>query len=189
MDDFWWSMLLCEFVDREGNRGCFVWEGDNGMTVHHLLLVKKRLVVEFIDSTAYSGVIGPTWAPRLAAYPWRLTPQSMVEAVQGGCLTGDTTLCQICDGLRGSGDAVEQGSSGLNMCKPRWPRAHFSMLGTGLPGSLKRMGRVDIAQIHWSPRSYGFGFQERSGLAWRVREKKQRWRSHFGDFTFPFSFH
>ena len=27
-------------------------------------------------------------------------------------------------------------------------------------GSLGRMGRVDIAQMHWSPRSYGFGFQE-----------------------------
>eukprot|EP00913_Durusdinium_trenchii_P002832 g2620.t1 len=48
-------------------------------------------------------------ATKLAAYPWRLTPESMVSAVRG---------------------------------------------------SLKRMGRVDIAQMHWSPRSYGFGFQE-----------------------------
>lgn len=48
-------------------------------------------------------------ATKLAAYPWRLTPESMVEAVRG---------------------------------------------------SLGRMGRVDIAQMHWSPKSYGFGFQE-----------------------------
>ena len=47
---------------------------------------------------------------KLAAYPWRLTADSMVDAVGA---------------------------------------------------SLGRMGRVDIAQMHWSPRSYGFGFQER----------------------------
>ncbi|CAJ1368524.1 unnamed protein product [Effrenium voratum] len=51
----------------------------------------------------------PILATKLAAYPWRLTPESMVEAVQQ---------------------------------------------------SEKRMGRVDVAQMHWSPRSYGFGFQE-----------------------------
>ncbi|CAE7425155.1 PLR1 [Symbiodinium sp. KB8] len=49
-------------------------------------------------------------ATKLAAYPWRLTPDSMVEAVKA---------------------------------------------------SNARLGRaVDIAQMHWSPRSYGFGFQE-----------------------------
>ena len=48
-------------------------------------------------------------ATKLAAYPWRLTPDSMVDAVRA---------------------------------------------------SVGRMGRVDIAQMHWSPRSYGFGFQE-----------------------------
>ncbi|CAE7237580.1 PLR1 [Symbiodinium pilosum] len=49
-------------------------------------------------------------ATKLAAYPWRLTPDSMVEAVRA---------------------------------------------------SNQRVGRtVDIAQMHWSPRSYGFGFQE-----------------------------
>lgn len=49
-------------------------------------------------------------ATKLAAYPWRLTPESMVEAVKA---------------------------------------------------SNKRMGRpVDLAQMHWSPRSYGLSFQE-----------------------------
>lgn len=49
-------------------------------------------------------------ATKLAAYPWRLTPESMVEAVKA---------------------------------------------------SNARIGRtVDIAQMHWSPRSYSFGFQE-----------------------------
>jgi len=49
-------------------------------------------------------------ATKLAAYPWRLTPESMVDAVEA---------------------------------------------------SNRRIGRpVDIAQMHWSPRSYGFSFQE-----------------------------
>jgi len=49
-------------------------------------------------------------ATKLAAYPWRLTAEAMVEAVKK---------------------------------------------------SNERLGRVvDLAQMHWSPRSYGFGFQE-----------------------------
>ncbi|CAK9046181.1 Pyridoxal reductase [Durusdinium trenchii] len=69
----------------------------------------EELLGRFAKDAEQEGRPRVVLATKLAAYPWRLTPESMVSAVRG---------------------------------------------------SLKRMGRVDIAQMHWSPRSYGFGFQE-----------------------------
>ncbi|CAK9046179.1 unnamed protein product [Durusdinium trenchii] len=68
----------------------------------------EELLGRFAKDAEQEGRPRVVLATKLAAYPWRLTPESMVSAVRG---------------------------------------------------SLKRMGRVDIAQMHWSPRSYGFGFQ------------------------------
>jgi len=70
----------------------------------------EELLGRFVkDAKQEGGTDDIILATKLAAYPWRLSPESMVDAVRG---------------------------------------------------SLGRMGRVDIAQMHWSPRSYGFGFQE-----------------------------
>ncbi|CAK0867498.1 unnamed protein product [Prorocentrum cordatum] len=70
----------------------------------------ERLLGRFSRARLQRGGSPVVLATKLAAYPWRLTPESMVEAVRA---------------------------------------------------SNARVGRpVDLAQMHWSPRSYGLGFQE-----------------------------
>ena len=47
------------------------------------------------------AMIKSTFVPRLAAYPWRLTPESMVEAVQGYGMAGlGMALAQRVDSSR-----------------------------------------------------------------------------------------
>eukprot|EP00929_Paragymnodinium_shiwhaense_P045460 TRINITY_DN2322_c0_g2_i1.p1 TRINITY_DN2322_c0_g2~~TRINITY_DN2322_c0_g2_i1.p1 ORF type:complete len:391 (-),score=77.32 TRINITY_DN2322_c0_g2_i1:52-1224(-) len=70
----------------------------------------ESLLGQFSAALKERGGPDVVLATKLAAYPWRLTPESMVEAVKK---------------------------------------------------SNERIGRpVDMAQMHWSPRSYAFGFQE-----------------------------